>query len=100
MVYQLTRKWPKEEMFGLTRQVREAASSVPSNIAEGFGRFNSREFHQFCNVGQGSLFESQSELVLARDLGYNTHEEWLTVNAQAILVRKLLRAFMRTLRTS
>jgi len=69
-VYALTRTFPKDEMFGLTAQMRRAAVSIPSNIAEGAARVGEREFAQFLNVARGSLSELETQLLIAADLGY------------------------------
>jgi four helix bundle protein len=68
-VYALTKAFPREEIFGLTSQVRRAAVSVASNIAEGRGRLSVGEFRQFLGTAQGSNFEVQTQLDLARRLG-------------------------------
>ncbi|MGH8569845.1 MAG: four helix bundle protein [Gammaproteobacteria bacterium] len=69
-VYLLTQKFPREEMFGLVAQMRRAAVSIPSNIAEGAARTGDREFAQFLNVARGSLSELETQLLIASDLGY------------------------------
>lgn len=68
-VYRLTQGFPKEEMYGLTSQMRRAAVSIPSNIAEGHGRLHTREYRQFLGVAKGSNFELQTQLEIARSLG-------------------------------
>lgn len=68
-VYQLTQKFPREETYGLTSQMRRAAVSVPSNIAEGHGRLSTGEYRQFLGVARGSNFELQTQLEIARALG-------------------------------
>ena len=67
-VYRITQDFPREEMYGLTSQIRRSAISVPSNIAEGQGRLNSTEFRQFLGIARGSLCELQTQLELARAL--------------------------------
>ena len=69
-VYELTREFPRDELYGLTSQARRAAVSLPSNIAEGHGRLNRREFRQFLGIARASNCELQTQLELARRLGY------------------------------
>ncbi len=69
-VYELTRGFPREEVYGLTAQLRRAVVSVPSNIAEGQGRHTTKEFIRFLSVAQGSLQEAETQIVLATRLRY------------------------------
>ena len=69
-VYKITKSFPNDERFGLTQQMRRAASSIPANIAEGFGRRQPRDKAHFYTVSKGSLEELRYFLILARDLGY------------------------------
>ena len=68
-IYRLTQGFPREELYGLTSQIRRSAVSVPSNIAEGQGRLSTGEFRQFLGVARGSNFELQTQLEIARTLG-------------------------------
>ena len=68
-VYRLTQDFPREELYGLTGQMRRAAVSIPSNIAEGHGRLGTNEYRQFLGVARGSSFELQTQLEIARALG-------------------------------
>jgi four helix bundle protein len=69
-VYELTRRFPPDERFGLTQQMRRAAVSIPSNLAEGSGRSHSREYLQFISIARGSLAELETQLQLSIMLGY------------------------------
>lgn len=81
-VYRLTKVFPKEEMCGLTSQIRRSAVSVPSNIAEGQGRLSTGEFRQFLGIARGSNFELQTQLEIARTLGYG--DSGLIVEAEGL----------------
>jgi four helix bundle protein len=69
-IYDATREFPSDERYGLTNQLRRAAVSVPSNIAEGQARFSSKEFHHFLSLARGSLVEIETQLMIAENLGY------------------------------
>jgi four helix bundle protein len=68
-IYRLTRDFPREEIYGLTSQIRRAAVSLPSNIAEGHGRLNRAEFRQFLGIARASNFELQTQIEIARAIG-------------------------------
>jgi four helix bundle protein len=74
-VYRCTSKFPKEEVYGLTSQLRRAAVSIPSNIAEGQGRHSAGEFRQFLGQARGSLFEVETQILIAQQLGYLGEQE-------------------------
>ena len=95
-VYRLTRAFPKEELFGLTIQMRRAAISVPSNVAEGAARSGRREFAQFLNVARGSLSELETQLIIATDLGYLSPEDPVFASIQH--VSRLLTGLHKTVR--
>jgi four helix bundle protein len=69
-IYQVTQRFPTEERYGITNQLRRASVSVPSNIAEGQARFSQKEFHHFLSQARGSLVEIETQLLIARDLKY------------------------------
>lgn len=69
-VYEITRGFPKEEMYGLVMQMRRAAVSIPSNIAEGFARFHNKEYRQFLYIALGSCAELETQLEISLELGY------------------------------
>ena len=69
-IYTVTQQFPREERYGITNQLRRAAVSVPSNIAEGQARFSQKEFHHFLSQARGSLVEIETQLLIARDLKF------------------------------
>ena len=69
-IYKFTNNFPKAETYGLTQQVRRAATSIPSNIAEGYGRKHKTDYHRFLSMAYGSLLELETQYLLAVDLGY------------------------------
>jgi four helix bundle protein len=69
-IYSLTKRFPKEELYGLTSQMRRSSISIPSNIAEGFKRSHNKEYKQFLNITLGSLAELETQLIIAKELGY------------------------------
>jgi len=73
-VYEITRKFPAEETYGLASQLRRSAVSVPSNLAEGAGRDGQKEFLRFLSIARGSLSELETQLLIAVDLGYLPRE--------------------------
>ncbi|MHB0756758.1 four helix bundle protein [Polaribacter sp. M15] len=93
-VYLLTKKYPKEEMYGLTNQVRRCAVSVPSNIAEGIGRQSNKETIHFLFIAKGSLQEVETQLYLSFDLGYMSKEDLKNILEKVISCKKLLNGFI------
>ena len=69
-VYILTKKFPKEELYGLTSQMRRSAVSIPSNIAEGFRRYHNKEYKQFLYIALGSCAELETQIIIANELDY------------------------------
>ena len=69
-IYILTKKFPKEELYGLTSQMRRSAVSIPSNIAEGFRRYHNKEYKQFLYIAMGSCAELETQIIIAHELNY------------------------------
>ena len=90
MIYQITKSFPKEERFCLVDQLRRAAVSIASNIAEGFSRNTNKDKCQFYALALGSLSELQSQLLIAKDLKYLNQQTFNLIAQQSIIVRKLL----------
>lgn len=78
--YQLTQNFPKEEIFGLTSQIRRSAISIPSNIAEGCGRQSNKDFSRFLNIGISSLFEFQTQIEIAKNIHYLNKNDFKTLH--------------------
>jgi four helix bundle protein len=97
-IYQLTGKFPQQEVFGLTNQLRRASVSVPSNIAEGQGRQYKKEFVQFLYLAIGSLGELDTQLVLAEEIGYIDREELTRLTNEIGEIRKMLFGLIQSLR--
>jgi four helix bundle protein len=97
-VYAATRSWPKDEQYGLTNQIRRAAVSVPSNIAEGQGRASDNDFHRFLGMALGSLCEVEKQLTIGHELGYVDRQTLDRLDQQAAEVGRLLNGLMRSLR--
>lgn len=95
LVYQITRKFPREEIFGITAQMRRAVVSVTSNIAEGFARRGKKEKIQFYFIAKGSLIELESQLLVVRDLKYLEHNDCELIYEQLVSARRLLIAFIK-----
>ena len=74
-IYQLTKKFPKDELFGLVSQTRRAVCSITGNIAEGYGRYHYKDKIRFYTIARGSSAEVQNYLIIAKDLGYITEED-------------------------
>jgi four helix bundle protein len=96
-IYELTKSWPREELYGLTNQVRRAAVSIPSNIAEGYGRESSASYQHFLRVAQGSLKELETHLLISARIGISTSAAIDPVLTACESVGKLLRLLIRKL---
>jgi four helix bundle protein len=96
-VYRITAERPADERFGLTAQVRRAAVSVPSNIAEGSGRTGSREFRRGLSLAHGSLCELETQIALAVSLGFSDPEQGNQIEEQAAEVGRIIRGLIRKL---
>lgn len=96
-IYRITKHFPKDEMFGLTNQMRRAAISITANIAEGYIRIGSKDKLRFYNISQGSLEETRNFIILSKDLGYISEEEKELLSNQAEEVSRLLNAYCKGL---
>src|SRR5712671_4112298 len=95
--YRSTRQFPRDELFGLTSQIRRAAGSVPANIAEGHGRDNTGNFVQHLRISQGSLKELETHLLLAQRVGILSEADLQPMLVQCESLGKMVRALIRSL---
>lgn len=94
-IYKETENFPSKEIFGLTNQMRRAAVSVTSNIAEGFGRNTVKDKCQFYSISHGSVLELQNQILVARDVGYLSQERFNQIAKQTVDVSKLISGLKR-----
>jgi len=97
MVYQATKEFPREELYGLTNQLRHAAVSVPSNIAEGHARSSTAEFRNFLSIARGSLAEVETQLLIAQRLNYINQQSLKPILSIQIEVNKMTNALISKL---
>jgi len=96
-IYKVTKSFPRREDYGLTSQVRRCAVSIPSNIAEGYGRHSRNEYIRFLQITLGSLYELQTQLEIAANLGYLKKEEFDALYESTREVERMLSVLMRRL---
>ncbi len=96
-IYNLTKDFPKEENYRLTSQICRAASSVPTNIVEGRGRYHKKEFKQFLYIARGSLEETKYHLILAKDLGYLSLDKYNELMKLSIKTGKMLNGLINSI---
>ena len=96
LVYQITYSFPKDEIYGLTSQIRRSAVSIPSNIAEGRGRNSNKEFIRFLQISLGSLYELQTQLELAVSFNYVNNID--PINRLSFEIEKMINSFINSKR--
>ena len=96
-IYQASKLFPKEETYGLTNQLRRAAVSIPSNIAEGHARSSTQEFHRFLSIARGSLAEIETQLLIAQRLGYLSNDQIDPILALQTEINKMTNGLMAKL---
>ena len=94
-IYKNTKTFPKEELFCLTQQMRRAAVSITSNIAEGFSRKSAKEKLQFYHISLGSLTELQNQLIISKDIGYLSEKDFIEMEKIGTTVNKLLHGLIK-----
>jgi four helix bundle protein len=90
--------FPKKELFGLTSQLRRAAVSITSNIAEGFNRESLKEKIQFYSIARGSLAEAQNQILIAKDIGFMPEDVFLKIADRTVVVSKLTNGLIKSLK--
>lgn len=97
-IYAVTRDFPKEELYSLTNQIRRSSASIPTNIAEGCGRDSDAELARFSQIAMGSASELEYQLILAKDLGFFSSDDYTRLNSHLLEVKRMLNAFIRKVR--
>jgi four helix bundle protein len=95
-IYRVTVDFPRQELYGITSQMRRAGASIAANIAEGYGRGGDGEFQHFLNIAAGSAVELEYFLLLARDLNMLTTDRYATLQEEVIEVQRMLSGLLRT----
>ncbi|RMD92958.1 MAG: four helix bundle protein [Calditrichaeota bacterium] len=96
-VYKHTKAFPKDELYGLTSQIRRASASIPANIAEGCGRNSDAQLARFCHIAMGSASELEYHLLLAHDLKYLNDNQFEQLTRDVIEVKRMLTSFIQKL---
>lgn len=98
-LYETTKSFPKDELFGLSSQIRRGASSIPANIAEGCGKGSDADFARYLQIAFGSACELEYHLILIHDLKYIVHDEYSILASDLIEIKKMLAAFIARIKT-
>lgn len=96
-IYAETENFPKSEEFGLKSQIRRCAVSVPSNIAEGSSRTSNKDFNRFLEISLGSLFELQTQILIAKDREFITEQNLINLENKLVELQKMISGFQKTL---
>ncbi|OQY88207.1 MAG: four helix bundle protein [Anaerolineae bacterium UTCFX1] len=99
-IYKETKGFPKEELYGLTSQIRRSSMSIPTNIAEGCGKFTDADFARFLQIAMGSASETEYQLILARDLEFLSAENYGKLHNDVEEVKRMLASLLKTLRAN
>lgn len=97
-IYGITRELPKEETYGLCSQIRRCSISIPSNIAEGYGRHSTKDYIRFLQIASGSLYELQTQLEICLNLNYLTQTKFDSVAAKSMEIEKMLSSLIAKLK--
>ena len=94
LIYKLVKQFPDDEKFGLISQIKRSSVSVPSNIAEGYGRNYTKDYIRFLNIARGSLYEMQTQLQVALNLDFIVEEDLNEINSLSVEVEKMLNSLI------
>ncbi|MCF8296013.1 MAG: four helix bundle protein [Saprospiraceae bacterium] len=97
-IYQITKTYPKDEMYGICSQIRRSAISIPSNIAEGAARNSPKEFIRFLNISSGSLAELETQLIISKELDFINKEKLSQLEMEVTRIGKMLQGLIRSQR--
>lgn len=97
-IYKITTIFPKEELYGLTSQIRRACASIPANIAEGCGNSTDAELARFLQIATGSASELEYHLLLTHDLGFLDSSHYLKLNSEVTEIKRMLTSFIQKLK--
>jgi len=95
--YLITKDFPDEEKYGLTSQIRRSAISIPSNIAEGYGRNSDKEFNHFLNIARGSSYELETQIIIAYEIEYITNEILEDLTEKLDEIQRMITNFQKRL---
>lgn len=99
-VYSISKIFPSSEKFGLTQQINRCAISIPSNIAEGYGRYHKKDFIRFLSIARGSLYEMQTQLILSEELDFVESSKLEFINSLSVEIDKMLNKLIKSLKES
>jgi four helix bundle protein len=94
-IYEKTKSFPKDELFGLTSQIRRSAISIPSNISEGAARESNKEFLRFLFISQGSISELDTQLLISKNLNYLSSDDYTMLDEKLTSIRKMLAGLIK-----
>jgi len=95
LIYEKTKSFPKDELFGLTSQIRRSAISIPSNISEGAARESNKEYLRFLYIAQGSISELDTQLIIADNLNFLSKADYIMLNEKLVSIRKMLTGLIK-----
>ncbi len=99
IIYAKTSNFPKEELYGITSQIRRSSISIPSNIAEGAGRKTKKEFSHFLDIARGSSFEVETQLLISKNLNYISEQSFEELTSELEEIQKMITGLQKSLNT-